>query len=305
MPEVFHIYNGKTKKCLMLPDTLRSQLTLDVGCTVLEVVPVAGGDISKAFRIRCSTGRRVFMKYSSEPEASDIFRAESIGLALLGASRVIDVPKVLKHGSDGAGNAYILQEFVERGKPTPLFWDQFGMAMANLHGNTSAFFGFSHDNYIGRLKQSNQRLNSWPEFYAAQRLIPQMERAVQSGAMNQADARLLEGLCRRLENLCPQEPPALIHGDLWSGNFICDTGGRPVLVDPSASFSHREMDLAMARLFGGFHQRFFESYADNWPLEPGFDERINVYQLYYLLVHVNHFGGSYIQDARAVLKKWG
>ncbi len=288
----------------MLPNTLRSQLEFDVGCAVLEVVPVAGGDISKAFRVQCATGRRVFMKYSSDPEASDIFRVESLGLALLGASGVIEVPKVLKHSSDNSGNAYILEEFVEKGTPTPLFWERFGLAMANLHGNTSAFFGFSHDNYIGRLKQPNTRMSRWSDFYASQRLIPQMEQAVLSGAMNKADGRLLEVLCRRLDSLCPPEAPALIHGDLWSGNFICNTSGRPVLIDPSASFSHREMDLAMAHLFGGFHKRFFESYAENWPLEPGFDERKNVYQLYYLLVHVNHFGGSYIEDARAVLKKW-
>ncbi|MFZ4632920.1 MAG: fructosamine kinase family protein [Saprospiraceae bacterium] len=288
----------------MLPKTLRLHLEYDAGYHIRKATPVAGGDVNRAYRVECDSGRFLLLKYNNSPEAADMFRTEALGLALLGASRVIRVPRVVYRGMDRENRAYLLLEYVEKGHRTPLFWQQFGQSLTNLHGNTSDRFGFAHDNYIGRLPQSNIRHYRWSHFYAQERLIPQMEMAIQRNRLTSADARLLDLLCNRLDSICPEEPPALIHGDLWNGNVLCDPYGQTVLIDPSASFSHREMDLAMAQLFGGFHASFFDSYHNAWPLEPGLSERVSVYQLYYILVHVNQFGGSYIQDARKILQKY-
>ncbi|HNE29026.1 MAG TPA: fructosamine kinase family protein, partial [Saprospiraceae bacterium] len=116
--------------------------------------------------------------------------------------------------------------------------------------------------------------------------------------------RLMEKCCARLGRHVLEEAPALIHGDLWSGNFLCNTDGEPVLIDPSAAFAHREMDLAMARLFGGFDPAFFAAYERAWPLEPGFVERLGIYQLYYLMVHLNLFGEGYLRQVRDILNRF-
>jgi protein-ribulosamine 3-kinase len=113
-----------------------------------------------------------------------------------------------------------------------------------------------------------------------------------------------ERLFHRLDTLFPTEPPALLHGDLWSGNFLCDTQGRPVLIDPAVYYGHREMDLAMTRLFGGSDAALYAAYTDEWPLERGWEERVDLCNLYPLLVHVNLFGGSYITQVEAVLRRY-
>lgn len=289
----------------MLPQSLRVLIERDTNCRIVEIMPVAGGDICRAYRLQCASGESVFLKISPEPNATDMFHTESLGLALLGASRVIKVPKVFRYGIDEDAHAFIILEYIAGGEKNLLFWHRFGIALANLHGNTSATFGFAHDNFIGRLPQKNNRKPDWPTFYAEQRLLPQMALALDNKLLGASDLQLAESLCARLGEICPTEAPALIHGDLWSGNFLCDPEGHPVLIDPAASFSHREMDLAMARLFGGFHPSFFNNYNEYWPLEPGFEKRIDVYQLYYILVHVNLFGGSYVQEARRILAQWG
>jgi hypothetical protein len=223
---------------------------------------------------------------------------------LLGASRVIKTPKVFGHGSTEDGHAFLLLEFIAPGYKNRLFWENFGRALANLHGNTSAQFGFSHDNFIGSLPQSNTRHASWETFYAEERLWPQMLLACEKGYFDKTGERQLDALCRKLASICPKESPALTHGDLWSGNFLCDGMGQPVLIDPAASFAHREMDLAMSRLFGGFDEAFYKAYEHAWPLEAGFEKRMEVYQLYYLLVHANLFGGEYVGQVGEILRKW-
>lgn len=233
-----------------------------------------------------------------------MFRTEAMGLALLGAPRVIATPKVHAHGVAG-DCAFLLLEYIGPGHRNRLFWEDFGASLAALHGTTSAQFGFAHDNFIGSLPQSNRRHDSWREFFAQERLMPQMRMARAHNRLNASDEKRLENLCGNLSSICPDEPPALTHGDLWSGNFLCNAESKPVLIDPAASFAHREMDLAMSRLFGGFDAVFYQSYEAAWPLAPGFEERIEVYQLYYLLAHVNLFGCDYVESARRILQRQG
>ncbi|MCB9315218.1 MAG: fructosamine kinase family protein [Lewinellaceae bacterium] len=267
--------------------------------------PLSGGDINHAYRLGAPDGRQWFVKTNTDPQAPAMFRTESQGLALLGASKSIRIPKIFGHGSTGDGHAYLVLEYIKPGYRNRLFWENFGRGLANLHGNTSALFGFAHDNFIGRLPQSNSRHPTWAEFYAEERLWPQMLLARELGYFDAASEQQLDRLCKNLSWRCPEEQPALCHGDLWSGNFLCDAAGAPVLIDPAACFVHREMDLAMSRLFGGFDPAFYSAYTEAWPLESGFEQRLEIYQLYYLLVHVNLFGGGYVGQVQSILDQFG
>lgn len=288
----------------MLPAALHDHLESLLQISLAFDRPISGGDIHQVCTLKAADGRQVLVKYNSAPTAADMFRTEALGLILLGASRVIAVPKVLSHGQASDEIAFLALDFVVVAPRSRLFWQNFGLALANLHGNTSAQFGFAHDNYIGSLPQANARHDNWPEFYATQRLLPQLRLARDAARLDASASRRLDKLCGKLKELCPNEAPALVHGDLWSGNFLCDQAGQPVLIDPAAAFAHREMDLAMAHLFGGFDPTFFTSYDSAWPLEPGFEARMEVYQLYYLLVHLNLFGAGYLTQVQGILQRF-
>ena len=287
----------------MIPPALQAQLETAVGAAIGSFAPSSGGDIHRAALLSFADGRQFFLKYNTGPACAEMFRTEALGLALLGASGVIAVPKVKAHGQAG-NHAFLLLEYITPGHRNRLFWQEFGAGLAALHGATSAQFGFAHDNFIGSLPQSNQRRDTWPEFYTEVRLLPQMQLARKNELLDAADAKRLENLCKKLASICPDELPALTHGDLWSGNFLCNAANLPVLIDPAASFAHRETDLAMSRLFGGFDPVFYQSYEQTWPLAPGFEDRLEIYQLYYLLVHVNLFGGGYVDSVRRILRKY-
>lgn len=288
----------------MIPPALLQHLETLLGVPLPHVKPLAGGDINSAFLLRSAGGHSWFLKTNTTAAAPEMFRTEAQGLALLGASQAIRTPRVFGHGAVAGGQAYLLLDYVQPGYKNRLFWETFGRALTNLHGNTSARFGFAHDNFIGALPQSNTRHDTWAAFYAEERLWPQLLLAADRGYLDKTAEQQLDGLCQKLGWLCPAEPPALTHGDLWSGNFLCDAAGQPVLIDPAAAFAHRELDLAMSRLFGGFDPAFYAAYEEAWPLEPGFEKRLEVYQLYYILVHVNLFGGGYVQRAREILRRW-
>jgi fructosamine-3-kinase len=282
-----------------VPETLHQHLetVLKTRLTVRQ-----GGLPGHSVLFEAADGRQLFVKYGNLPGMADRFRCEQLGLALVGASRVVQVPKVYAHGQTQDLTAFIAMDYVRRGRPNRLFWEKLGAALASLHGTTAAQFGFSHDNYIGALPQSNRRCGTWEQFYTEERLLPQTVMAMDAGLLNDDDVRRVEYLCRQLPRLCPAEPPALIHGDLWNGNVLCDAFGEPVLIDPAACFAHRECDLAMSRLFGGFDEAFYHAYQEAYPTEPGLEKRLPVYQLYYLLVHLNLFGVGYLPQVRAVLE---
>lgn len=289
----------------MLPPSLHAQLESLLGARLTGAKPLSGGDIHRAFRLSAADGREWFLKTNTAPQAAAMFKTEAQGLALLGASRSVRTPKISGYGATADGHAYLVLEYIAPGYKNRLFWENFGRGLASLHGNTSERFGFAHDNFIGSLPQSNTRHETWAAFYAEERLWPQMLLAREQGYFDKNTETQLDRLCQQLAWRCPQETPALTHGDLWNGNFLCDTAGQPVLIDPAAAFAHREMDLAMSRLFGGFDAAFYAAYEEAWPLEPGFDQRVEIYQLYYLLVHVNLFGGGYVARVKEILKRWG
>ena len=174
--------------------------------------------------------------------------------------------------------------------------------MAALHRASPASFGGEHDNFIGLLPQANGPLPTWAEFYRDRRLRPQYDLARKAGYFSPRTDTGMDRLYNQLPlRLGPSEPPARIHGELWGGNVIVDDAGEPCLIDPAAHGGHREVDLAMMRLFGGFPPRVFAAYTEAFPLAPGHAERVPLYQLYFLLVHVNLFGGPYVHSATSVV----
>ncbi|MCZ6465062.1 MAG: fructosamine kinase family protein [Proteobacteria bacterium] len=275
-----------------------------LGEPVREMCRVPGGDICDAYRARLESGRDVFVK--AHPAAPPRMLArEAEGLRWLADADSLRVPEVL--GSSEAerpGPSWLALEWIEPGTPARDWDERTGRGLAHLHRAGAAHFGFADDNYIGSLPQANAPRETWARFYAEQRLAPQVRRARDAGRLDGSVVRRFDALIANMEDRTgPPEPPARLHGDLWRGNVLADEDGRPCLVDPAVYGGHREVDLAMLRLFGGFSPRCFAAYAEAFPLEPGDADRVSLYQLYPLLVHVNLFGGGYASSVAEALSR--
>jgi fructosamine-3-kinase len=229
-----------------------------------------------------------------------MFSAEARGLEWLREADALRVPAVISVGS-----GFLVLEYLEPAPHRSGFDEELGRGLAQLHRFGARWFGLDHDNFIGRLPQANAPLPRWSDFYRSRRLEPQLQRARHAGLVDRALQARFDRLLSRLDELVgPDEPPARLHGDLWGGNLHSDERGGPCLIDPAVYGGHRELDLAMMRLFGGFSERTFGAYAEAYPLAPGFEQRVALYQLYPLLVHVNLFGGSYVGSVRNVLSHY-
>lgn len=273
---------------------------LEIG-VLLGNSPVSGGSINDAFQIETTQGR-FFIKLNDASRFPVMFEAEKRGLELLGQSSFV-VPEPLKVGTlDNA--QFILMEWLEKGTPKTGFWDEYGRSLAELHSVSNRQFGLDHDNYIGSLHQRNCNHRNWAEFYREERLIPQMKLAERQGRLTSRMKKGFDAFFQELENIFPTEKPALVHGDLWSGNMIVAANGSPSIFDPAVYYGHREMDLAMMALFGGFGDAWVDAYNEVYPLESGWRERIPLGQLYPLMVHVNLFGGGYAMDVVHALDRF-
>lgn len=271
-----------------------------LGSEAVESRSVGGGDINRALRVRLADGREAFVKHRPGAPAGT-FTAEAAGLAWLAAADAVRVPRVLAAG-DGDEARFLAVEWIERGRPAPDHDERLGRGLADLHRAGAPGFGLDADNWIGSLPQANAPAPTWAAFYAERRIAPLARRAVDEGVLGAADATRVGRLLARMDDLCgPPEPPARLHGDLWGGNAMTDAAGGPVLVDPAVYGGHREVDLAMMRLFGGFSARCFAAYAEAFPPAPGHEDRVGLCQLYPLLVHVLLFGGSYVASFRRTL----
>ena len=221
------------------------------------------------------------------PARADAFAAEADGLEALRPH--IRVPRVLERGWKD-GRAYIRLEFLQLGKSGN--WSDLGRMLANLHRQAGPRFGWARDNYIGLSPQQNGRCDDWKEFWVTRRMQPQIATARDKGF------NLSMPSMRLLENYKPQ--PSLLHGDLWSGNAGFTAEG-PVIFDPAVYYGDRETDLAMSELFGGFPREFYRAYDEAFPLEPGYEKRKHLYNLYHLLNHLNIFGGGYLAQVNESL----
>jgi protein-ribulosamine 3-kinase len=273
-----------------------------LGAVVVRQGPISGGDISRAWKLALADGRQVFLKYNTSSQAGAMFRAEAQGLRALANTGVLRVPEVLDCIEGEKGSA-LLVEYIASAPRSGRYWEELGAGLAQLHRVSASQFGWEEDNYIGTLPQSNRRWDRWSDFYIRERLAPLYEGARRAGWFGRTEDALMEAMYRRVEGECPDEPPALIHGDLWGGNHMTDEAGRPVLIDPAVYYGHREMDLAMSLLFGGFAPAFYECYAAAYPMVEGWRQRMDMYQLYYLLVHVHLFGAAYVEQVGRLLSK--
>lgn len=286
-----------------LPEHIRISCEKLLGTPIEAAFHVSGGDINEVRRLETSSGR-FFLKMNRAAHAPQMFTAEAKGLQLLAQMRTLRIPRVIGHSQPSDTSGFLLLELIEQGPKRADFWQRFGEALAMLHRTTQKGFGLDSDNFIGSLPQSNLAHDSWVEFYIEERLLPQIQLAETQSHFSTADHENFDQLFKKLPQILPEEPPALIHGDLWNGNFLADEHGAPTLIDPAACFASREMDIAMSKLFGGFDREFYQVYQQHYPLVTGWEERIDLYQLYYLLVHVNLFGGGYVQSVRQVLRRF-
>jgi fructosamine-3-kinase len=267
-----------------------------LGSAVVAWEGVSGGDINDAHQAHLADGRWVFVK-SNHQAPDGMFAAEARGLDWLAQAKALRVPEVLAQGPD-----FLVLEFIRPGRRRPDFDELLGRGLAALHRAGAPSFGLDHDNFIGRLPQSNQPLPTWAEFYRERRLLPQLRLAVDGRRASTPMRRGFDRLLACLEECVgPPETPARVHGDLWGGNAMVDEQGMPCLIDPAVHGGHREIDLAMMRLFGGFGARVFSAYDEAFPLPPGHQARVPLYQLYFLMVHVNLFGGAYVASVEQAL----
>jgi fructosamine-3-kinase len=263
---------------------------------------VGGGCINQASLLILSDGGKVFLKENSR-SYSNLFGAEAAGLTALASEAGPAVPRPLAFGEVG-DRQYLLLEYIEPGPKRPDFWEDFGHRTALLHRTkTGKRFGFEVDNYIGASPQPNGWEESWPRFFGRRRLGFQFKLALDSGNSLERWVRGLERIIERIEILLPEPTQvSLLHGDLWGGNFMVGPDGSAVLIDPAVYYGDHEADLAMTELFGGFSARFYSAYREEFPIDSGYEERKELYNLYHLLNHFNLFGSSYSEPVAAIVK---
>ena len=287
----------------MLPDALRAALEEYLGDPIEEHASVGGGCIANGCRIETDT-RSYFLKWG-DASVARTFPGEAVGLeALSAAASAIEVPTVVHHApptDDTPG--FLLMQWINSGRKGLDFWSTFGEELAALHRHTHDQYGFAASNFIGRLPQDNTWTAPWPSFFRKRRLAPQVQMAQERGYWRPEWDPALRTLYQRLPDLLPAHPPAsVLHGDLWSGNFMVTAIGVPALIDPAVYYGHRETDVAMTELFGGFDASFYDAYRRAWALEPGYEKRRDIYNLYHLINHLNHFGARYAAQVDGVLQ---
>ena len=280
----------------MIPSEIKRRIITQLGnalnttITVNGESSIVGGCINNAIKINTNKGD-FFVKWNTNSKAN-MFQSEYNGLKVLKDTNTIRIPNVLCFDDD-----FLILEFIPPSNPNNAFWEVFGQKLALMHKQTHSKFGLDFDNYIGSLYQDNTQNKNWTEFFIQNRLQAQLSIGNFSGTLLSDFDKLFQ----KLPNLFPNEKPALLHGDLWSGNFLAKNGDTPMLIDPAIYYGNREMDIAMSKLFGGFNSDFYFAYNESRPLENGWEERIQICNLYPLLVHVNLFGGAYINQMKNIL----
>jgi len=283
---------------------LREALSQALGRPVADLRAIAGGDLNDAYAAELEDGDRVFVKTASNA-APGAFTREAEGLRWLAEPRALAVATVLAVADEPPGPRFLALEWIERASANAGSEEQLGRGLAAVHAAGAPAFGGEHDLVIGPLGLPNERADDWPEFYATQRLEPVARIAADRGALPGDAPAVLERLVGRLGELCgPAEPPARLHGDLWSGNVMTGSDGRPWLIDPAAYGGHREIDLAMLRLFGSPGPGFLAAYEEVAPLADGHEERIELWQVFPLLTHAALFGGGYGSSALRAMQRY-
>ncbi|HDZ14245.1 hypothetical protein LCGC14_1093630 [marine sediment metagenome] len=273
-------------------------------CVSINTVrSISGGDISQAFLLETES-ERFFCKVNPDVDSHTMFLAEKEGLEDIRKTKTIAVPKVL-FCEPLENGGLLLMEYVEPKKASKADMENFGNRLAAFHQHAvGTEFGAETDNFIGNLPQSNKKHCDWSEFYVEERILPQLKLARDNSRLQDSEIPTDQTLLRVCKNLFPKTRPSLLHGDLWSGNYLISHDGTPYLIDPAVYYGHHEVDIAMTRLFGGFGLAFYNAYNEHFPKITGEAERNDIYQLYYLLVHLNLFGNSYYQNVKQILDRY-
>jgi len=269
---------------------------------IINTGSLSGGSINDAYKVSTNAGQ-FFVKKNSASLYPQMFEKEARGLKILASAGAIDVPEVIASGETN-NTAFLILGFIESATKRVDFWVHFAKGLASLHRNTAGYFGLDHDNYIGSLPQSNTKHDNWMSFFREERLEKQVKMARDNGRIGTGLVQTFGRFYTKLPEIFPDEQPALIHGDLWGGNFMVNEQGEAVIIDPAVYYGHREMDLGMSQLFGGFDPGFYEAYQRYYPLEKGWQQRMDYCNLYTLMVHVNLFGGGYAASVQTILRKF-
>lgn len=285
-----------------LPISIKECVEKHLRCKVNGFLPASGGCINYGGELISNKGN-YFLKWNDAHRYPNMFEVETKGLTLLRSAKCITIPKVMLV-DEVEDKQFIIMEFVHSTRPQKNYWVLLGEQLAQLHRNTNTQFGLDHDNYIGSLPQSNSFNQNWVQFFIEQRLNTQVALAEKDKKIDSTQRSRWDNLYKKLPELLPVGNPALLHGDLWSGNVMANEKGEPCLIDPAVYYGHQEMELAFTKLFGGFENDFYEAYHASFPLQPAFTERVDIYNLYPLLVHANLFGGSYFQQIERILRRF-
>jgi fructosamine-3-kinase len=264
---------------------------------------VGGGCINETYKINFGN-HQFFCKINSATKFPHLFRKESDGLKLIALQNLIKVPGVIDC-FETKGQQVLLLEWINEGKRTELFWKKFGEQLAALHQVSNEYFGLNQDNYMGSVPQYNEPVGNWINFFIRQRLQPLIDKCLSQKLLSSKHRRQFESLYNHLPNIFDnQQKPSLLHGDLWSGNFMCNENEEPVLIDTAVYFGHPSIDLGMTTLFGGFRSGFYEAYNYHCPFPYNYKEQWEVCNLYPLLIHLLLFGRSYLSQIERTLHNY-
>ena len=288
-----------------MKDEVNSLLEPLYGAKIESSFSVQGGSINQAQVLVLSNGIQVFMKQNSNPP-TDFFLAEAKGLRLLNqAKKGPRIPKPIAIQS-GPRPTFLLMEYIKSFSEDKHFAEHFAQSLSELHRVSQESFGLDHNNFIGSTPQQNQMEKDGLVFFRDHRIDFQRKLAREKGLLPISTDKKIDSLCDNLASFLnvTGESPALVHGDLWSGNYFSDSEGKPCIFDPAAYYGLRETDLAMTELFGRLPQRFYDAYQESFPMHPGYRERKDLYNLYHLLNHLNLFGSSYLSSVHQVINRY-
>lgn len=272
-----------------------------------SVSRISGGDINEAYGLTLTGGKCIFMK-SNAKENLSFFTAEAVGLTAIAQTKAIGTPEILAVGTDNdrGGYSFLLLEFISGKSRSRNYWEDFAGQLAGMHRTSTAGlisngkYGFECDNYIGRRRQVNTGYDSWISFFRDCRLEPQFKDAARY--FDREDKKKIDRFLNHIDEILVEpEYPSLLHGDLWSGNVITGNDGRAWMIDPAVYVGHAEADIAMTELFGGFPPAFYDAYKEAAPMQPGYERRRDVYNLYHLLNHLNMFGRMYLPEVKRIV----
>ncbi len=280
---------------MTLPSKTKTWLETTLQAKVRDLTPVAGGCINETYIVTLSHGKRLFLKYHS---SAAMFDAEALGLTAINQQVPRFAPEPIAHSDE-----CLIMTCLTPAAPNRRYWQALGEKLAQLHAAEQHYFGFKRDNFCGETPQPNAPTDDGFAFFAEHRLMFQAKRAFDTGKLDRAVLQQVEKLASQLERWIPEQPPSLIHGDLWSGNAMNTSEGAKIF-DPAAHYGWAEADLAMTTLFGEFDPVFYEAYQTTRNINAGWRTRADLYNAYHVLNHLNLFGGHYGNSLRRILRQY-